>query len=97
MNQWDPHRIKELRQRLGMSHADMARRLHIESFEVIHWELGQLAPVDAVAQDLDLLEIHAEVTAFEVSQLPLAEAMMDEIEEDQIPLDSVANRYKENN
>ncbi|GIL18235.1 MAG: hypothetical protein BroJett040_19860 [Oligoflexia bacterium] len=96
-NQWDPQKIKELRKRLGMSQSDLARRLHVESVQVIRWELGELEPLEPSFQELDLLAIQAELFASQVSQTPLAEAMMDENEKDQVDSDSVANRYKENN
>ena len=94
---WTGEKIKDLRRRMGWSSSDLARRLNVESDLVIEWEMGGSTPVEEMLQNLELISFHADSTAEEVAQSPLAEILMEESHTEQITLEVVKRRFTENN
>lgn len=94
---WNPEKIRFLRQRMGWSQSDLARRLQCESKLVIDWEVGGRAPHAMHLQTLELLSFQAENIMDQVLSSPLAEIMMDETHQSQITLESVKKRFSERN
>lgn len=94
---WTAEKIKSLRRRLGWSSSDLARRLHVESTEVVDWESGMNLPVAWVADQLSLLEKQAEANSESMAQEPLAEVFLEEQHTDQCDLAAVKRRFSENN
>lgn len=63
---------------MGWSQSDLARRLQIESANIIQWELGTSAPDSRICQELSHLFQQAEIASLDmVSQLE-AEVFMDQ-------------------
>jgi len=94
---WNPEKIRFLRQRMGWSQSDLARRLQCESALVIDWEVRGRAPHKMHLQTLELLSFQAENIMDQVLASPLAEIMMDETRQSQITLESVKKRFSERN
>ena len=53
---WDQQRVKQLRQKLGLSQAELARELGCRQQTVSEWELGLYAPANAYGKLLGQLE-----------------------------------------
>lgn len=60
MNGWDSHRVRALRQRLGLSQAAFAQELGVRQQTVSEWETGRYEPRGASSRVLSMLaERHA--------------------------------------
>ena len=94
---WNAEKIRDLRLRLGFSPSDLARRLHIECAAIKTWEAGEILPLPEQVQILDLLSHQAEECAEEVISCALAEQLLASDELGQIDLNSVKDRFPENN
>ena len=58
-NEWDADRVAALRDRLGLSQQEFARRLGVRQQTVSEWETGQHAPRGASKRVLTLAEEQA--------------------------------------
>lgn len=74
---WTAQNAKELRQRLGWSVAEMARRMGCKVETVMAWEQGTLAMDGEVQNQMRLLEGHVLFNSKRISQTPRAEELMD--------------------
>lgn len=70
---WDAGKIKGLRQRLGWSQSDLARRMACESKYVRDWEEQAATPDATQTQTLEMIFQQAEVIALEMTQSVQAE------------------------
>lgn len=87
--EWDSHKIRSLRRRLGWSQSDLARRLNIESASVLTWESGETKPKRAEAQLLELLFNQAELSSLEISQSTQVELTMHQRELESLSVQSL--------
>lgn len=71
-----PEDIKQLRQRLGWSLAEMARRMGCSVETVAAWEAGHQSPDGEVISQLEYLESHLRSYSERILQTPLAEKVM---------------------
>lgn len=69
--------IRTLRQRLGWSLAEMARRMGCTTVLVQAWEDGSSRPDNESLNQLRYLLGHVESTSQQVAQFPIAEREMD--------------------
>jgi transcriptional regulator with XRE-family HTH domain len=76
--EWTSDKIRQLRRRMGWSQSDLARRLHCESGEVAHLELGDVKPGNSVTPILEMLFNQAELSAYEMTQNCQAEAALNQ-------------------
>jgi transcriptional regulator with XRE-family HTH domain len=91
---WDSEKIRDLRLRMGWSQSDLARRLHVDSQNVIELEMGLLEqPSDEVVSGLDLLLKQAEASADGMSCDSLAEIMFVEDEVPQVDANSIRRKF----
>lgn len=93
--EWDSHKIRTLRSRLGWSQSDLARRLKVESVSVKAWEEGQTQPPHPHAQLLELLYNQAELSSLEISQSTQVELTMHERELESLNVQSLDSSDKE--
>lgn len=93
--EWDSHKIKSLRRRLGWSQSDLARRLKTESISVISWEEGTTSPPRTEAQILELLLSQAELSSLEISQTTQVELTMSQRELESLNLQSLESADKD--
>ncbi len=66
-NEWDCEQIRALRRHLGITQAEMARRLGTRQQTISEWETGQYQPRGASST---LLSMVAEETRFPYQALP---------------------------
>lgn len=78
MYEWQPKTLRELRGRLGLTQADMARKLGCSLELIGDWELGRRCPERSHAQQLIELSLFAQRYADRMRHLPLADEMMGE-------------------
>lgn len=69
--------IRQLRQRLGWSLAEMARQMGCGTELLKKWEAGSMAPDADAMNQLRYLRNHVEVYNDEIQQKPVAEREMD--------------------
>jgi transcriptional regulator with XRE-family HTH domain len=74
----NPEDIKQLRQRLGWSLAEMARRMGCSVDIVSAWEAGHQSPDSEVINQMEYLESYLHSYSQRISQTPLAEKVMHE-------------------
>lgn len=65
--------IRNLRQRLGWSIAEMARRMGCNSNLIQQWECGELLPDHDAVNQLCFLQNHVESSSDQVAQRPAVE------------------------
>ncbi len=70
--------IRTLRQRLGWSQAELARRMGADSELIKNWELDIIIPDTEAVNQLCFLRNHLETTSDQVAQTPLAEKELQE-------------------
>ncbi len=87
--EWTKEEIRTLRLRLGWTQSDLARRLHISSQLIDHWEVGSGSPEASLQQELELLARQASFCSEEVKSLPAAEQACDSSALDQIDFSRV--------
>ena len=73
-----PEDIKQLRQRLGWSLAEMARRMGCKADLVTAWECGKRCPDSDVINQMQYLESYLAGYSDRISQTPMAEKVMDD-------------------
>lgn len=93
---WESIEIRHLRLRLGWSRSDLARRLATDSQVIADWEEGRSLPEVKLVHLLDLLAKQAEVSAEDVSFVPVAEHFLDEAELDQCERGKLKSRHLDN-
>jgi transcriptional regulator with XRE-family HTH domain len=71
-----PDDIKQLRQRLGWSVAEMARRMGCGTDVVTAWELGRQSPDQDVLNQMQYLDSYLHSYSERISQTPMAEKVM---------------------
>lgn len=71
------HDIRTLRQRLGWTMAEMARRMGCTSVLIQAWENGSIQPDPEAMNQLHYLQFHVEKKSHQVSQTPVAEKEME--------------------
>lgn len=81
---WNNVCIKELRQRLGWSVAEMARRLSVTSETLRYWEAGTKNVSEESFSQLDHLEIQLEKYNEDTFSSPRSENYMDTVGLDQV-------------
>jgi DNA-binding transcriptional regulator YiaG len=91
---WTKESIKSLRQRLGWSQAELSRRLHCNSSEVLLWESGKAMPPANFSNELMLLSKQAEACNEEVQTAPLAENICDKNALGQIEFSQIKNEIE---
>jgi transcriptional regulator with XRE-family HTH domain len=72
----NPDDIKQLRQRLGWSVAEMARRMGCSVDVVTAWEEGHQSPDSEIVNQMEYLDSYSRSSAERISQTPMAEKMM---------------------
>lgn len=86
---WTPKAIRELRLRLGWSAAEFGRRMGC-SVDLVHrWENGTMELDPEAANQMHHLFAQVEHAAQRISQLPLAEMVMDREQLSQVTHDVV--------
>ena len=81
---WNPEKIKKLRKRMGWSQADLARKLSIDCKTIQSWEDGFSCPLDFQLNGLEMISMHADQSAEDLSFSTEAELQMEELHIDQI-------------
>lgn len=71
-----PEDIRKLRQRLGWSVAEMARRMGCSVEIVTSWEAGHQSPEPEVLNQMEYLESFSASYAERISNTPVAEKVM---------------------
>jgi transcriptional regulator with XRE-family HTH domain len=74
----NPADIKQLRQRLGWSLAEMGRRMGCKADLVSEWETGKQCPDSDVLNQMHYLESYLMGYSERISQAPMAEKIMHE-------------------
>jgi transcriptional regulator with XRE-family HTH domain len=74
----NPDDIKLLRQRLGWSVAEMARRMGCAAELVFQWERGKQSPDSEILNQMQYLENYLTSYSERIAQTPLAEKVMSE-------------------
>ena len=74
----NPEDIKQLRQRLGWSVAEMARRMGCSAELVNAWETGRLSPDGDVINQMQYLDSFQISYSERISQTPMAEKVMND-------------------
>lgn len=74
----NPEDIRQLRQRLGWSAAEMARRMGCSVDIVTAWEAGHQSPDPEILQQMEYLDNHMRSYSDRISQTPMAEKVMHE-------------------
>ncbi len=74
----NPDDIKQLRQRLGWSVAEMARRMGCSADIVADWERGQRSPDSDVLNQMQYLDSYLHTYSERISRAPMAEKIMDD-------------------
>ena len=72
----NPKDIRQLRQRLGWSVAEMARRMGCSVQIVTAWEAGQQSPDAEVLNQMEYLDGYGRSYSERISQTPMAEKIM---------------------
>ena len=72
----NPEDIKQLRQRLGWSVAEMARRMGCSVEIVIAWEDGHQSPDGEIINQMEYLDSYCRSSSERTLQTPMAEKMM---------------------
>lgn len=90
---WTTERIRQLRQRMGWSQCELARRLRVDLVEVSAWESGSGKPLAAEIQTLEFLSLQAEGSAEELASTPLSEILANESGSEQVRFDEVQERF----
>jgi DNA-binding transcriptional regulator YiaG len=75
---WTKTKIKAVRLRLGWSQADLARRLHCASTEIVSWECGAQIPSTYFLNELFIIAKYADACSHEVHRSPRAESLCDQ-------------------
>lgn len=91
---WDCQQIRGLRLRLGWSAAELGRRLGCSAELVLRWESSEETPDAEVFNQLSFLVAYVEQNALRLTQIPLAEIVMERDHLAQITNDMVANIHK---
>lgn len=71
------HEIRNLRQRLGWTMAEMARRMGCTTVLIQAWENGSMLPDPEAMNQLHYLQFHVDKKSYQVGQTPLAEKEME--------------------
>lgn len=53
---WTAERVRDLRERLGLTQAQLGKRLNVRQATISDWELGKHAPSGAAVALLSMLE-----------------------------------------
>lgn len=69
--------IRILRQRLGWSQAEMARRMGCPTSLIQAWEEGSSSPDKEALHQLQFLSAHVELRSEIISRIPIAEREME--------------------
>lgn len=72
----NPEDIRQLRQRLGWSAAEMARRMGCSVELIAAWESGHQSPEPEVLNQMEYLDSHIRSYSEKISQTPMAEKIM---------------------
>jgi transcriptional regulator with XRE-family HTH domain len=72
----NPEDIRQLRQRLGWSAAEMARRMGCSIELVAAWEAGHQSPDPEVINQMEYLDSYMRSYSDRISQTPIAEKVM---------------------
>lgn len=83
---YDRALIRDLRLRLGMTQADLARRLNCSTSAVVAWEAGESYPERHHTFVLELLEKHAEAASEDLQFQPFVESYCQSSEIEQVTL-----------
>lgn len=94
MMDWDCQQIRGLRLRLGWSAAELSRRLGCSVELVLCWEKSEGRPDAEVFNQLSFLVAYVEQNALLLTQIPLAEAVMEREHLAQITNEMVAHFHK---
>lgn len=86
---WKKQDIRRLRQRLGWSVVEMARRMSCKTEMVVSWEQGESAPDVESRNHLNHLWAFVEAHAERMAQGPVAERLMKDRKLDQVTRDEV--------
>jgi DNA-binding transcriptional regulator YiaG len=54
---WSPERIKQLREKLGVTQKELGEKLGVHVITVTRWETGACEPSGLAAKMLDTLEV----------------------------------------
>jgi transcriptional regulator with XRE-family HTH domain len=73
---WQGADVRQLRQRLGWSRAELARRLGVELSAVTTWEDANQPPTEDYSDHLNFMLRHVESHCDSMARKPLAEALM---------------------
>jgi len=91
---WNCQQIRGLRLRLGWSAAELGHRLGCSAELVLRWESSEELPDAEVFNHLSFLMAYVEQNALRMSQIPLAEMVMERDHLAQITNDMVATIQK---
>ena len=78
MDTLNPQDLKTIRQRLGWSMAEMARRMGGDVALITAWETGEQTPGADVINQFKFLMTHLDWTSTQIAQAPAAEVRMEE-------------------
>lgn len=81
---WSGEKIRELRQRLGWSQAELARRLGCRQQTVSEWETNTYQPQNAYSQLLDQWQADSDSANRSLRLAPIADAVMKDLNVSQV-------------
>lgn len=93
---WNGNTVRQLRQRLAWSQAELARRLGCTLEALSQWELNNIAPFEDVTEHLNVLQRHLDSHCDRLARGPVAEALMAYLNLTQIHSDDVEAKVGEN-
>lgn len=68
--------VKLVRQRMGWSQSDLARRLNCSLFDIAVWERGEVSPNGSILSELELISRQAEACCEDILAATVAEDLL---------------------